>query len=477
MHDFEELFSLDATALAALIRKKDVSPKEVTTAAIERIERLNPRLNAVVTPMFDRALARAGDGPPDGPFYGVPFLLKDLLAEYGGVRLTEGCRYLGGYTPDEDSEIVARYKRSGLVILGKTNTPEFGLVPTTEPVLFGPTRNPWDTNRTPGGSSGGSAAAVADRMVPLAHGNDGGGSIRIPASCCGLFGLKPTRGRITMAPGLGDMAAGLGVEHGLTRSVRDSALLLDVTAGPAPGDPYFAAPPARPFIEEVGAPPGRLRIAVSWDTAFDSPVHPDCVRAVRETADLLAELGHEPEQAHPQYDARALAKAYSVLWSSTCVWTVEYWRKRIGLPDPGPEMFEPFTWAMYQRGLSRTAGEYLLAITEIQRVSRQVAAFFETYDLWLTPTLAEPPLTLGLMGSTPEDPLAGGLRAAAFAPFTALCNATGQPAMSVPLFQTADGLPVGSQFMARYGDEAALFRLAAQLEEARPWADKKPPLE
>ncbi|MBI1956175.1 MAG: amidase, partial [Acidobacteria bacterium] len=323
MGKWDELALFDATAQAELVRRKEVQPVELVEAAIERIERLNPKLNAVVTPMYEEARSQAKKNLPDVPFTGVPLLLKDLLASYAGVRLTSGSSFLREFVPDHDSELVARQKRAGLIILGKTNTPEFGILPTTEPRLFGPSRNPWDLHRTPGGSSGGSAAAVAAGMVPMAHGNDGGGSIRIPASCCGVFGLKPTRGRNPLGPNFGDILSGLAVEHALTRSVRDSAALLDATCGPDPGAPYWASPPARPFLQEVGTPPGRLRIALTTVSIAGKPVHPDCLQAARDAAALCAELGHEVVEAIPPLVGQQMIQAFLTLWASGCATSVE----------------------------------------------------------------------------------------------------------------------------------------------------------
>ncbi|MGB6895110.1 MAG: amidase [Dehalococcoidia bacterium] len=457
------------------MRRKEVKAIELVDAAIDRIERLNPTLNAVVTPMYDLA-RRAASGPlPDGPFAGVPFLLKDLLASYAGVRLTEGSAFLRDNVADHDSELVARLKRAGLIVVGKTNTPEFGLLPTTEPLLFGPTRNPWDTGRTPGGSSGGSAAAVAAGIVPMAHGNDGGGSIRIPASCCGLFGLKPTRGRNPLGPDLGDIFSGLVAEHAVTRSVRDSAALLDATSGPDLGDPYWAPPPERPFLQEVGADPGRLRIAFSTQAAPDVQVHADCVAAVEDAVALCADLGHEVVEAAPAIDGQAVTQTFTTVWSAGCAFTIDGMAFTIGRTAT-EDLFEPLTWALAQAGRSHTASSYLMAVAVLQMISRTVARFFVDYDIWLTPTLGEPPVALGTFDSPPENPLQGFSRAWAFVPFTPICNVTGQPAMSVPLYWNADGLPVGSHFIGRFGDEATLFRLGAQLEQARPWADRRPPV-
>jgi amidase len=470
-----ELAALDATAQADLVRRREIQPRELVEAAIRRVEQLNPALNAVVTPMFDEALARASDTLPEGPFTGVPFVLKDLTAEHAGVRYTEGSAFLADHVSTHDQELVLRQRRAGLVVVGKTNAPEFGILPTTEPRLFGATHNPWDVGRTPGGSSGGTAAAVASGMVPMGHANDGGGSIRIPASCCGLFGLKPTRGRNTLGPSTGDSLNGLQCEHALTRSVRDSAALLDATAGPSDGDPYWAAAPARPYLEEVGREPGRLRVAVTTTAATGVPVHEDCVRAVRETASLCESLGHDVFEFTPDLDGNALSEAFLVLYVSGVAATIAGWGMVTGR-TPAEADFEPCTWAMREIGASRSPADYLLAVAHLQRFSRQVAGWYSGFDVWLMPVLAEPPLPLGTFDAPPDQPLLPLMRAAAWVPFTPIANITGQPAMSVPLHWNAGGLPVGSMFVGRYGDEATLFRLAAQLEQARPWAGRRPPV-
>ncbi len=475
MTKLDDLIFLDATAQAELVRKKEIQAIELVEAAIERIEQLNPILNAVVTPMYEQAREAAAGDLPGGPFTGVPFLIKDLLAYYKGVRMTLGSQLMSDFIPDHDSELVLRMKRAGLIILGKTNTPEFGILPTTEPHLFGPSRNPWDTERTTGGSSGGSAAAVAAGMVPMAHGNDGGGSIRIPASCCGLFGLKPTRGRNPLGPDFGDIMGGLVAEHAITRSVRDSAALLDATAGPDIGDPYWAQPPGCPFLQEVGVEPGRLRIAFSTETTTGGLVHPDCVSAVKDAAALCEELGHEVVEAAPTVGGELVSKSFMVLWSSGCAATLEGIAHMTG-KRPGPEKVEPLSWALCEMGRKHNSTEYVLAIQTLQREARQVARFFVDYDVLLTPTLREPPVPLGTFDSTPDQPLKGLDRAIEFVPFTPICNVTGQPAISVPLFWNGEELPVGVQFVGRFGDEATLFRLAAQLEDARPWAGRRPTL-
>ena len=475
MPSSRELGALDATGQAELVRKKEVKPIELVESAIERIERINPQLNAVVTPMFDEARDSARDSLPEGPFTGVPFLLKDLIAAYAGVRMTSGSAFLRDFVPTHDSELVSRYKRAGLIVVGKTNTPEYGIMPTTEPVLFGPTRNPWDTTRATGGSSGGSATAVAAGMVAFAHGNDGGGSIRIPASCCGVFGLKPTRARNPLGPDFGDMFSGLVAEHALTRSVRDSAALLDATSGAAIGDPYWAPPPARPFLLELGADPGRLRIAFATVAPSGAAVHPDCKRAVIDAAKLCADLGHEVVEGAPNIDGELLVQMFMTLWSAGCTWTIDgaaLATKR----EITPEQVEPATWALYQMGKQQSGSAYLMALHWLQGASREVGRFMADHDVWLTPTLGEPPVPLGSFDATPENPMAGMIRAAQFVPFTPICNITGQPAMSVPLFWNDEGLPVGSHFVGRFGDEATLLRLAAQLEAARPWANRRPPV-
>jgi amidase len=471
-----EFERFDATGLADLVRKGEVQPLELIEAAIERIERWNPRLNAVVTPLFEQARAAAKEPLPEGPFRGVPFLLKDLGAggTLGGVRMTMGTAFMSRFVPDHDSELVKRLKRSGLIILGKTNTPELGILPTTEPRFLGACRNPWDLNRTTGGSSGGSAAAVAAGFVPIAHANDGGGSIRIPASCCGLFGLKPTRARTPLGPDYGDLFSGLIADHAVTRSVRDSASLLDATSGPDVGDPYWAPPPERPFLQEVGQSPGKLRVAFTTKAVGDISVHPDCIKAVQEAARLCASLGHEVEEAFLDLPWEMISQSFTVLWSAGCAFVIDGLSFVTG-KAPNPGEFEPLTWALYSMGKKQEASAYLLSLALLQRFSREVARFFLRYDTLLTPTLSEPPLPLGSFDSPPDNPLHGLRMAEKFVPFTPICNITGQPAMSVPLYWNAEGLPIGVHFVGRFGDEATLFRLASQLEEACPW-DKRFPL-
>jgi len=477
MRLISEYERFDATALADLVRKGEVQPSELVDAGISRIERWNPQINAVVTSLFEQARAAAKEPLPEGVFGGVPFLVKDLGAggTLGGARMTMGTAFMSGFVPDHDSELVRRLKRAGLIIIGKTNTPELGLLPTTEPRFLGPCRNPWNLGRTTGGSSGGSAAAVAAGFAPMAHANDGGGSIRIPASCCGLFGLKPTRARNPLGPDYGDIFSGLVADHAVTRSVRDSAALLDATSGPDLGDPYWAPPAERPFLQEVGRNPGKLRIAFTAKAPGGASIHADCIKAVHEAAKLCASLGHEVEEAAPELPEQMISQSFRVLWSAGCAFTIDGLSFVAG-KAPNPDEFEPLTWALYSMGKKQEASAYLLALALLQRFSREVARFFLRYDLLLTPTLSEPPLPLGSFDSPPDNPLHGLQVAEKFVPFTPLCNVTGQPAMSVPLYWNGEGSPIGVHFAGRFGDEATLFRLAAQLEEACPWNNKLPPL-
>ena len=467
----DELAYLDATAQAALVRDREITPIELVEAAIARIERLNPGLNAVVTKLYDEARCAARTKLPDGPFRGVPFLLKDSLTALAGTTASSASRLLHERKAGHDSELVARLKRAGMVIVGRTNCAEFGLLPTTEPALFGPTRNPWDRSRSPGGSSGGSASAVAAGMVAMAHGSDGGGSIRIPASCCGLFGLKPTRARNPLGPDFGDLRGGLVAEHALTRSVRDSAALLDSTSGAGMGDPYYAPPRVRPFLQEVGADPGRLRIAYSTHTT--TRAHIDCTDALHDAARLCASHGHDVVEAKPAIDYQLAAQSFTTLWAAGCAATIDGIAKSSGKAISANDV-EPFTWALYVMGRRMSAVDYQFAIMELQSFSRIIAEFFSRHDVWLTPVLTEPPPLLGSFDAPADDPFAPFRRAWAFAPIPAICNFTGQPAMSMPLYWNAEGLPIGTHFAGRFGDEATLFRLAAQLEQARGWGKRWP---
>jgi amidase len=465
---------LDATAQAQLVRNGQVSPSELVDGAIERIERLNPALNAVIHPLFDRARQEAAGALADGPFRGVPFLLKDFAAELAGTPFREGTALSGDYVSSTTQELTARFIRAGFVICGKTNTPEFGILPTTEPARYGATRNPWDVTRTTGGSSGGSAAAVASGMVPVAHANDGGGSIRIPAACCGLFGLKPTRGRNSLAPQYGDLMGGLVAEHVLTRSVRDSAAILDATAGAVPGDPY-EAPPLRgtSFLAATRADPAPLRVGLLTSSPTGSVVDPACVAAAEHAATLCESLGHRVEPAALPVDGNAIIEHFINAWAAGQAWVMRDWEARIGRPGTEADV-EPLTWALVEMGRALDAGTYLDSVKQLQGLTRTIAGVFETYDLLLTPTLAEPPVPLGTFDAPADAPILALLRAGDFVPFTPVFNVTGQPAASIPLSHSASGLPLGSHFVARFGEEETLFALAAQLERAAPWADRLP---
>jgi amidase len=472
---FDEYSNYDGLGLAELVHRKQVSPAMLLAEAIYRVERLNPTINAIVTEMYDLAKSTIENGLPEGVFTGVPFLLKDINMAYAGVALTNGSQFFIDNVPDHDSELVSRYKKGGLVIFGKTNTPELGINYSTEPRLFGPTRNPWNTDYSPGGSSGGSAAAVAAGIVPVAHGRDGGGSIRVPASCCGLFGLKPTRGRNPKGPDFGEGWSGMSVEHVVSRTVRDSAAMLDLTAGPDIGAPYWAIPPTRPFIEEVGVDVGQLRVAYSTKAPSGVPVDAECTKATGDAAKLLVELGHHVEEDAPRFDVEAFSNAFRVIVVANTAAAINQHALNIGR-EAGPQDFENITWMLSQLGNTIPAADYAAALQTIHRVGRQVGRFFDNYDLLVTPTLAKPPLLLGTLDTMTNDPMEYSIKLAGFAAFTSLFNASGNPAMSVPLHWTSDNLPVGVQFVGRYGDEGILFRLAAQLEQARPWLNRCAPL-
>jgi amidase len=499
MGGFAEYEQYDGLALAQLVRSREVSAAELLEAAIARIEARNPGLNAVVLTMYDRARSTLARGTPDGagPFGGVPFLLKDLLSMYAGVPTSAGNRLLRNIPAREDSEMVRRYKAAGLVIVGKTNTPELGLVPYTESEALGPARNPWDTTRTPGGSSGGSAAAVAARIVPIAGGGDGGGSIRIPASCCGLFGLKPSRGSTPTGPEFGEFWHGLAIEHVITRSVRDSAAMLDAVGGADPGAPYAAPSHDRPLLQEVTTEPGRLRIAFTSTPFLGNHVHDDCRRALDDAVRLLESLGHDVSEEAPQFDGEAFAIAFVTVVAAEARADIELAARFAGRGgDPRRKDFEAATWGLGLVGKATSASTYASAVRSMQMAARVIGRFLERFDVLLTPTLADPPPLIGALQPSRQELLmmktiarlrAGWLlrtldvvkplaeKTLAFIPYTPVFNVTGQPAMSVPLFWNEAGLPVGVHFAARLGAEATLFRLAGQLERARPWFHRAPP--
>jgi amidase len=474
----DDLARLDATAQAELVRSGETSPGDLVEAAIGRIEALNDELNAVIHPLFEKAREAAAGELADGPFKGVPFLLKDLIAHSAGDPFHEGMKFLRdlGWTENEDTELVKRFRRAGFVICGKTNTPELGILATTEPEAHGATHNPWDVTRSPGGSSGGSAAAVAAGMVSAAHANDGGGSIRIPASACGLVGLKPSRGRTTLAPEFGDLNCGLVAEHVVCRSVRDTAAILDAVHGADPGDPYVAPAPERAYLEEVGADPGRLRIGIrSRAPGGQFETDPECVTAAEEAGKLLESLGHGVEESAPEaLDDPEYIEKFIGRWATGVAFELDYWARKTGKEVTAGDV-EASTWTLAELARSLTAPQYLSALEHQQNATRHAARWWAGgFDLLLTPTMGEPATKLGEFEPDPENPVAPIMRSVAPAGFTAYWNTTGQPAISLPLHWNDDGLPIGIQLVAELGREDLLIRVASQLEEAKPWTEHVP---
>lgn len=471
----EEYQAQDAVGLAALVASRQVSAAEVLEAAITRMEAVNPAINAITLSLADQARAEVAAGAPAGPLAGVPWLIKDLGAQVKGTPTTAGSRLFKDPLAAQDSATVTAYRQAGLVIFGKTNTPEFGLEPATEPELFGPTSNPWDLGRSPGGSSGGAAAAVAAGILPAAHASDGGGSIRTPASCCGLFGLKPTRGRVSFAPA-DEGWGGFSIQHAVTRSVRDSAALLDAVCRPVDGDPYWLEPPATPFLDEVGRDPGRLRIGFIPGGLAGEAIDPECAAAVADAARLCESLGHSVEEVRLSVDLAAARAAASVVVAASVAATLdaEQARRGRGLED---DEIDGFTRALYRRGQGLSGSEYVRAMQAAHAAGRQAARTFETVDVLLTSTLGLPPIPTGWLRGRPVDPRGYVERLFAFMPNTQLFNQTGAPAMTVPLAWSEGGLPIGLQFVGRPADEATLLRLAGQLEQARPWAHRRPKLD
>ena len=468
---------LDATAQAELIARGDASPAELVDAAIARVEARNPALNAVIHERFERARADARDpNLPAGPLRGVPFLVKDAVCHTAGDPYHCGMRLLQriGWTEPEDTWLAARFRAAGFVFVGKTNTPELATSVTTEPIAYGATRNPWDLSRSPGGSSGGSAAAVAAGMVAVAHGNDMGGSIRFPASMCGIVGLKPTRARTTLGPDFGEYWGPLTHEHVLTRTVRDTALVLDAIAGAAPGDPYTAPAPARPFREEVGAPTGRLRIGMRTKTRFGTPSAPDCVQAVERAGRSLESLGHHVEMVDFAALDQPVDGAFGTVMSVAVARDLARWSKRTG-EAIGPDDVEPGNRFLAEMGAAVSGIEYAQAIETMQAWSRGVAAWWDDYDILVTPTSTELPVPLGELAPTNSDPNVG-TRMGSLVSFMIPFDITGQPAISLPLHWNDDGLPVGVQLVAAYGREDVLLRVSAQVEQASPWKDRHPPV-
>lgn len=489
-------FEHDALALAALVRRGEVSPLELLDDAVARIEAGNPQLNAVVRTRFEAARAEAQQVDRQAPLAGVSFLVKDLLATLAGEPTGQGNQRLQQLPMPHDSELVRRYRRAGLVIAGRTSTPEFGLTPTTEPLVHGPVRNPWSPAHSPGGSSGGSAAAVAAGWVPMASGGDGGGSIRIPASCCGVFGFKPSRGSTPAGPDRGELWNGLAIEHVITRSVRDSAAMLLATHGADPGAPYAAPPLPADLLQRLAQEPAPLRIAFTAQPLFgNAPVHADCRAALHEAAALLEQLGHHVEEAAPPLEPEADALAFITVLAAQTRAEIETLARVLGR-QPQPADVEPATFTLGLAGLSLSAAAYAAALQQLQGAARRMAPFFQRFDALLTPTLAQPPVRTGALQPTAAEQwqirivnalqspallrAAGAVQAVAaktfaYMPYTALFNATGQPAMSLPLHWDTGGLPIGVQLVGRLGDDALLLQLAAQVERARPWAGRRPP--
>jgi amidase len=468
-----DLMFRPALELAAMVRSGEISARELVQISLERIEELNPALNAFVQVDAERALASADAiGPGDErPFAGVPTAIKNNRP-VKGLRLTYGCQLMEGFACDYDHNVTRRLKDAGFVIVGTTTLPEYGILPVSEARIFGPTRNPWDLGRTPGGSSGGAAAAVASGMLPVAHGNDGGGSVRIPAACCGLVGLKPARGRISAAPELGDSS--LGIDGMLTRSVADTAAILDVLAGYEPGDATWAPPPAAPFAQLAQGEPGRLRIAATTlPPVPDARVDPMCARAVADAAELLRSLGHDVQEVDPPWQTDGLRELFGMVFSNHIALSIAYSGIVAGR-EPTAEDMEPMSWAIFSMIQKLSAVQGMGAAVRLQAFARRLVAFLAPYDALLTPALAERPLPIGTLDTAAPEPLSTFTRSGLFTPFTPVFNATGQPGVSLPLFEGEDGLPLAVQLVGRPAGEGALLALAAQLEAAVPWAGRRP---
>jgi amidase len=465
----------DALGLAGLVRAREVSPLELVESAIDAIERLNPALNFVCHRLYDRARAQARRTDLSAPFAGVPFLLKDLGAQLAGAPYEGGSRLMQGHVSRIDTNLTRRFLDAGLNIVAKSTTPEFGAQINTESLLTGPTRNPWNLERTPGGSSGGSAAAVAAGVVPVAHANDGLGSIRIPASNTGLFGLKPTRQRTPVGPEMGELSGGRGVEFVVSRSVRDSAALLDAVHGADVGAPHWAPPPARPYVEELSVKPAPLKIALMTATFSGAAVDPECVHAVRDTAALCEALGHTVVEAAPAIDWSGYLRAVRVAGGASLSAGLRSVGEALGRPL-SPETLEPLTWLSYLEAKDLLALDYFRALDVYAALQRAMGGFFVDYDILVTPMLARPPAPIGWLGAPSDDLDAFWEKFAgdAYSPFAGVFNVTGHPAASIPLHLDRHGLPIGTQIVGRFGDEGAILRLAAQLEHARPWAERRP---
>jgi amidase len=468
-----DLMFRPATELAEMVRSGELTARELVQTSLEQIEELNPALNAFVQVDAERALATADAIAPgdERPFAGVPTAIKNNRPAQG-LRLTYGCRLMAENECHYDHNVTRRLKDAGFVIVGTTTLPEYGILPVSEARIFGPTRNPWELSRTPGGSSGGAAAAVASGMLPVAHGNDGGGSLRIPAACCGLVGLKPARGRISAAPELGDSS--LGIDGMLTRTVADTAALLDALAGYEPGDATWAPPPAEPFARLAAQDPGRLRIAATTlPPVAEAIVDPICAGAVADAAELLRSLGHQVEEVEPPWQIDGLSELFGVVFSNQIALSIAYSGMVAGREPTAADM-EPMSWAIFSMVEKLSAIEGMGAAVRLQAFARRLVAFLAPYDALLTPALAERPLPIGTLDTAAPEPMATFTRSGLFTPFTPVFNASGQPGVSLPLFEGADGLPLGVQLVGRPAGEGALLALAAQLEGAVPWAARRP---
>jgi len=472
-----EYSKYDGLGLAKLVRDKEVTPNELLETSIEGIKELNPKLNCVYNILYEQALKEISNGLPDGPFRGVPFLIKEVVLHAAGVPVNMGSYLAEGLVFPYDTELMSRFRKAGLVTIGTTPTPEFAYNATTEATFYGPTRNPWNTNHSPGGSSGGSAASIAAGIVPLAHANDGGGSIRIPASCNGLVGLKPTRGRTPTGPDYGEPLNGIGIEFALTKTVRDAASLLDSVAGSDPGCYAYAEPPQRPYSEEININPGKLRIAWMDNPLSGVSVDQECKDVLYETVKLCEDLGHEMVEASPKIDVEMFSLATLRIWAANLANMMDGVATLLQR-TPSEDNLEATSWACYKFGKEMKASELLQALDIYTLVSRSVGNFFTNFDLLLSPTTARPPLPLGELNANAPgvDAKQWTEQIFTYAPFTNLFNTTGQPAISLPLGWSKGGLPIGMQFAARFADEATLFRLASQLEQSCPWKDKSPPV-
>ena len=470
MDNYEDF---DALGLSELVKQGDATAADLLEEAISRTEKCDEEIGSIVVRMFDEARKAVAAGIPQGPFEGVPFLLKDLHLAWPGVPLTNGSKLFKDFVPEFESELVARYRRAGLVVFGKTHSPEYGITTSSESTLYGQTKNPWNLGRTAGGSSGGASAAVAAGILPLANASDGGGSIRIPASCCGLFGMKPTRGRTPLGPNSGEGWAGMSAVHAVGRSVRDSAALLDATAGADVGAPYAAQPPSRSFLSHVTEAPDKMRIAVQVNAWNGFEPHADCVAALRDAEALCRDLEHQVEEAPFAVDASVLAPATMTILSASTRAMMEERARVLGRPLREDDV-EPGTWALSLLASDKGAIDYVNAVRTIHAVGRDLARHLETYDMVLSPTMAEPPHPLGLLSLSNPDRTAQGVAVLQTVGYTQIANATGHPAMAVPLYWSDEGLPIGVQFLGRMNGEGALYQLAGQLEKTRPWFDRRP---